>query len=307
MQAPSCASVPFKSIEKWRFQSFYRIPFVPISLAIWCCSGCPGLEGKRERLGLGKFGAQGQGPVPNHWKRSDSSEAAEATAALAYLVWTASIQGWTPFRWRRLCGADSVLSFRCTIWSLARSHLFWLLLFPTFVWLSRQSDISELTASWHQPGYDLMVGPTNGSSPVPWALGRPANDAPEMALANNKLPDLLWDLWQRRVRASGDLSVVEYCLTILSVYCCWRWRCALSVGVSGAWIGGPRARTFGVDLIAVLCPLLWDGRRKFKMNSLEWFGIGVPQSTLLSHFMFLQSRKNIQNKFLFKSATDHVI
>jgi hypothetical protein len=30
------------------------------------------LEGKRERLG--KFGAQGQGPVPNHWKRSDLRE-----------------------------------------------------------------------------------------------------------------------------------------------------------------------------------------------------------------------------------------
>jgi hypothetical protein len=46
----------------------------------------------------------------------------------------------------------------------------------------------------------------------------------------------------------------------------------LSVGVSGAWIGCPRARTFDADLTAVLCcavPLVREDRRKFEMSSLE--------------------------------------
>jgi hypothetical protein len=99
---------------------------------------------------LGKFGAQGQGPVPNHWKRSDSSGAAEATAALAYLVWTASIKDEPLFDEGVYAGLNQL--FLSDAGRDARSDLQLESHLPapfiSYVCVtSRESDISELTAS----------------------------------------------------------------------------------------------------------------------------------------------------------------
>jgi hypothetical protein len=64
------------------------------------------LMGERERLG--KFGSP---RAPFRIIGSEAIQAAEATAALAYLVWTDE----PLFGFWRLCGAGSGLSLRCRL------------------------------------------------------------------------------------------------------------------------------------------------------------------------------------------------
>ena len=83
-----------------------------------------------------------KGPFRIIGSEAIQADAAEATAALAYLVWTASIKDEPLFDEGVYAGLNQL--FLSDAGRDARSdlrlesHLFLLLLFPTFMWLSMQ-------------------------------------------------------------------------------------------------------------------------------------------------------------------------